>query len=53
MFTWVEPHTAVPPLCDVGAKPPWNQPQVTCFALSSSPILVPLMAIVEPAEHSS
>src|ERR1700694_1470266 len=53
MFVCVEPHAAMPPTFAVGVKPPWNQPQVTCLALSSSPMFVPLMAMVEPDEHWS
>ena len=38
------PQTSKPPaLVPVGAKPPWNQPQVTCLAFSRSPMFLPVM----------
>ena len=47
MFWCVAPHTANPVLLSaalvVGAKPPWNQPQVTWCAFSRSPMFLPVM----------
>ena len=41
MFVWVEPQTGRPLTVEVGAKPPWNQPQLTWLALSRSPTFWP------------
>ena len=44
MLLWVAPHTGNPALFVlVGANPPWNQPQVTCRALSRSPMFLPVI----------
>ena len=43
-FVVVASHLAsvpVPAYAVVGVKPPWNQPQVTPFALSRSPMFLP------------
>ena len=42
MFACAEPQTANPFAVDVGAKPPWNQPQVTPAAFSLSPMFGPV-----------
>ena len=42
MLVWLAPHTGVPPeVVLVGAKPPWNQPQLMPLALSRSPTFAP------------
>ena len=43
---WVAPQTARLPLeaAVVGRKPPWNQPQLTPFAVSMSPTFRPVIA---------
>ena len=44
MLAWLAPQTGVPPeVVLVGAKPPWNQPQLTPLALSRSPTFRPLI----------
>src|SRR6185312_17426787 len=48
MFWCVLPQTAPPLLVEVGAKPPWNQPQVTCCAFSRSPTFWPLITPSAP-----
>ena len=48
MLSWVAPQTAPPLLADVGAKPPWNQPQVTWLALSRSPMFWPVSCASAP-----
>ena len=60
MLVRVAPQTAKPAeLVPVGAKPPWNQPQVTFLALSRSPMFLPVATpsgLVEawlPSEQSS
>jgi hypothetical protein len=44
MLLCVAPQTAPLALVDVGVKPPWNQPQLTCWAFSRSPMFLPLNA---------
>src|SRR5690242_21638542 len=42
MFGLVLPHSGKPAvLVPLGVKPPWNQPQVMCWALSRSPMFRP------------
>src|ERR1700759_1236639 len=42
LLCWV-PQTAKPAaFVPVGAKPPWNQPQLTFLALSRSPMFLPV-----------
>ena len=44
MLSCARAHTGLPPrVRDVGVKPPSNQPQVTCFALSRLPMFVPFI----------
>ena len=42
MLAWAVPQTAPPLLVEVGAKPPWNQPQLTFCWLSRSPTFLPV-----------
>ncbi len=43
MLLCVAPQTGKPAaLVAVGAKPPWNQPQLTPLALSRSPMFLPV-----------
>ena len=60
MLLWALLHTGVPcAVRDVGAKPPWNQPQVIPLALSRSPTFLPaatpsgLVVAWLPSEHWS
>src|SRR5579885_500817 len=53
IFWCEEPHTALPFVVLVGAKPPSNQPQVIFLAFSRSPMFGPLIAAVAPTEQSS
>ena len=42
MLVEVAPQTAPLLSVEVGAKPPWNQPQVTWLAFSRSPMFWPV-----------
>ena len=49
MLVWLEPQTGRPSVVEVGAKPPSNQPQVTCWRFSRSPMFSPVSATREPS----